>query len=145
MRHARCTSRERGDEHAASKGGLVMSSVRFSAAVFVVLFGCFGCSGGHSPDGDGTDAHADASSTPGPVGPARAPDGGHDDGISPPTCTAEKDCANACPPGTKGCTCAQTPNGGLCIPTCETDADCPARPTGALTCSPQKTCTPKDH
>lgn len=57
-----------------------------------------------------------------------------DDGggmMGPKSCTTPADCALAdCPPGSKGCTCGQTPMGMLCIPTCTTSADCPMGPMG---------------
>ena len=68
------------------------------------------------------------------------PDGGMmgmDGGMmGPKTCSAPADCALAdCPPGSKGCTCGQTPMGSICIPTCTTNADCPMGPMGmTLTC-----------
>lgn len=65
------------------------------------------------------------------------PDGGPppDDGggmmMGPKSCTTPADCmVTDCPPGSKGCTCGQTPMGSLCIPTCTTNADCPMGPMG---------------
>lgn len=51
--------------------------------------------------------------------------------MGPKSCTTPADCMLAdCPPGSKGCTCGQTPMGNLCIPTCTTNADCPMGPMG---------------
>jgi hypothetical protein len=62
------------------------------------------------------------------------PDGGGM--MGPKACTTPADCAPTdCPPGSKGCTCGQTPMGQACIPTCTTNADCPMGPMGMqLTC-----------
>ena len=49
-------------------------------------------------------------------------------------CTATSQCASACPPGSMGCTCASTPMGMLCVPTCTRDADCPTRPGSTVVC-----------
>lgn len=51
--------------------------------------------------------------------------------MGPKSCASPADCAiTDCPPGSKGCTCGQTPMGSLCIPTCTTNADCPMGPMG---------------
>ena len=56
-------------------------------------------------------------------------------GMGPRNCTSGADCAGACPPGSKGCGCATTPMGMMCIPTCGASSDCPAGPMGgALQC-----------
>jgi len=62
----------------------------------------------------------------------------------PAACTEESDCVGACPDGSMGCTCHNTPMGQLCVPTCTTDADCPAGMGGRmLTCNEmQGICTP---
>ncbi|MBW2528680.1 MAG: hypothetical protein JRI23_31185 [Deltaproteobacteria bacterium] len=51
-------------------------------------------------------------------------------GPGPKPCQAEQDCEEACPPGSAGCTCHQTPGPKLCVPTCAEDEDCPAPPGG---------------
>ena len=61
--------------------------------------------------------------------------------MGPKSCTAEADCVGACPPGSIGCTCAATPMGKACIPTCAKDADCPMGMMGQLTCQ-QGVCAP---
>ncbi len=70
-----------------------------------------------------------------------------DCGSSGPTpCTVETDCdaAGACPPdATLGCTCAQTPTGRFCVPSCTTSADCPQPPGQTLVCGPQGFCVPQ--
>jgi hypothetical protein len=60
--------------------------------------------------------------------------GGQGGGMGPASCNEEADCANACPPGTLGCTCSETPMGRLCVPTCVENADCPEGPNGQLIC-----------
>lgn len=51
--------------------------------------------------------------------------------MGPKACSSPADCAlTDCPPGSKGCTCGQTPMGSICIPTCTTSADCPMGPMG---------------
>lgn len=62
--------------------------------------------------------------------------GGGAGGMGPQSCTMASDCTNACPPGSKGCTCADSPMGMICVPTCATAADCPMGPDGqTLTCN----------
>lgn len=47
----------------------------------------------------------------------------------PKACQSDQDCNGACPPGSKGCTCATTPRGDkICAPSCAADADCPVPP-----------------
>ncbi len=46
--------------------------------------------------------------------------------VEPTSCTVEADCVDQCPAGSLGCTCEATPDGDLCVPTCEVDDDCPA-------------------
>jgi hypothetical protein len=61
--------------------------------------------------------------------------GGGDGGTGPKSCTTSSDCTNACPSGSKGCTCSTSPNGMFCAPTCTASSDCPAGPMGTtLTC-----------
>lgn len=43
----------------------------------------------------------------------------------PPSCESNDDCVDACPDGSQGCTCHETPHGKACIPTCSEDSDCP--------------------
>ena len=52
----------------------------------------------------------------------------------PKTCASEGDCAGACPPGSKGCTCNTSPMGKVCVPTCSTTPDCPTGTMNALKC-----------
>ena len=61
------------------------------------------------------------------------PDGGTPM-MGPRPCTSDADCVGACPPGSQGCTCNQSPIGQICVPTCMTDADCPMTPRGQLRC-----------
>lgn len=49
-----------------------------------------------------------------------------------PACTTTADCATACPPGAKGCDCVNPP--GMCVPTCETVADCPSQDGATVEC-----------
>jgi hypothetical protein len=67
--------------------------------------------------------------TPNGAGQMEMPDGGMMGG--PKTCASPADCSIAdCPQGSQGCTCAATPMGMNCIPTCNTAADCPPGPMG---------------
>jgi hypothetical protein len=50
--------------------------------------------------------------------------------MGPKACTQVSDCTNACPPGSYGCTCATTPMGMRCVPTCLTNANCGTSPMG---------------
>lgn len=60
----------------------------------------------------------------------------------PKTCANTSECNGACPAGSLGCTCAQSPMGMICIPTCNQSADCPAGPMGMpMTCA-NGLCTP---
>ena len=57
-------------------------------------------------------------------------------GMGPQSCQTAADCNGACPPGSKGCTCASSPMGMICVPTCTTSADCPVGPNGqSLNCN----------
>ncbi|MFT3763952.1 MAG: YHYH protein [Minicystis sp.] len=69
--------------------------------------------------------------------------GGMDGGTmtGPKTCSSAADCTGACPQGSLGCTCGSTPMGMMCVPTCNTTADCPAPPMGQVTCK-QGACLP---
>jgi YHYH protein len=51
-------------------------------------------------------------------------------GMGPQSCMTEADCQGACPPGSLGCTCSDSPMGQICVPTCTTAADCPDAPPG---------------
>ena len=64
----------------------------------------------------------------------------------PTPCTVQADCeaAGACPPDApKGCACSTTPQGTLCIPACDTTADCPEPPDQTLTCGAEGLCRPQ--
>jgi hypothetical protein len=63
----------------------------------------------------------------------------------PRTCGGASECAGACGPSATDCTCATTPTGMRCIPTCRTDADCPTPPMGgALRCDTARgLCVPR--
>lgn len=77
----------------------------------------------------GTPAGTQGQDAPGP-----APEGGDDDD-GPQSCSDLSDCVDACPDGSFGCTCATTPQGDLCVPTCTEDAHCEGLPgPGNLTC-----------
>ncbi len=52
----------------------------------------------------------------------------------PASCEAESDCDSACPAGARGCTCHQSPHGGVCVPVCGSDDDCPGGGPGSLRC-----------
>ena len=62
-------------------------------------------------------------------------------GMGPQSCMAEADCQGACPPGSQGCTCADSPMGMICVPTCTTAADCPDLPGMTFQCN-GGICTP---
>ena len=62
--------------------------------------------------------------------------------MGPKTCTQNSDCVGACPMGSKGCTCATTPMGKACIPTCTVDADCPTGMNGMKLFCRMGTCAP---
>ena len=78
-----------------------------------------GCASDHDcpldPEGQAQVCSEDGACVPADVGPA-----------GPTSCAVEADCVGACPAGSVGCTCEATPMGDLCVPTCETDEDCPA-------------------
>jgi hypothetical protein len=59
---------------------------------------------------------------------------GGDAGMTAKSCTSNADCTGACPSGSKGCACSQSPSGMICVPTCTTSADCPDTQMGQLTC-----------
>jgi hypothetical protein len=64
----------------------------------------------------------------------------------PTPCETQADCEapDACPEDAAlGCTCAPDPDGlKLCVPACNTDADCPEPPGMELTCLPEGFCVP---
>lgn len=60
----------------------------------------------------------------------------------PKTCAQPSDCAGACPPDAKGCTCATTPMGMQCVPTCTTATDCPKTPNGMTLQCKSGACVP---
>jgi hypothetical protein len=89
----------------------------------------------------GTPVGTAGQTTPGP-----SPDGGDDDDdMGPPSCDGpDDDCTGQCPDGAFGCTCATTPNGDACIPTCTQDSHCAGLVGGPpLTCDEvQGLCVP---
>jgi hypothetical protein len=100
------------------------------------------CNGHHGPNGD-YHYHA-TSGFPYIIGCYRGtPMGIMGGGMmgGPTSCTMESDCTGACPQGSLGCTCAGSPMGKICAPTCNTAADCPMGPMGALKCI-QGVCRP---
>jgi YHYH protein len=48
----------------------------------------------------------------------------------PRACTNATECTGACAPGARGCTCATTPMGMRCVPTCTSSTDCGPGPMG---------------
>lgn len=76
-------------------------------------------------------------------GATQPPPTGGGTGGTPRSCSQESECAGACPTGSKGCTCATSPQGMICVPKCETSVDCPPGPNAQkMTCSPDKICRP---
>ena len=53
----------------------------------------------------------------------------------PTSCEDEDDCVGQCPDGALGCTCNQSPQGMICVPTCVTDDDCDLPGPMNLTCN----------
>jgi hypothetical protein len=91
-------------------------------------------------------------------GPGRGGPGGGDDngttdnggtgggtGGGPPACEQESDCDDLCPEGAaKGCTCHQNPMGNtICVPKCDSDADCPNPEGMTLICNNNSICVPE--
>lgn len=65
--------------------------------------------------------------TPGTAGQGGGGTGGMGaGGMGPQSCAMESDCVDACPPGSAGCTCSDSPMGMVCVPTCTTASDCPS-------------------
>jgi hypothetical protein len=63
--------------------------------------------------------------------------------MGPKSCTSPADCAlTDCPPGSKGCTCGQSPMGQICVPTCTTNTDCPMGPMGMQLSCKNGVCAP---
>ncbi len=95
------------------------------------------CTGG---GGDGGVMMGDAAMPP-PDGAMPPADGGT---MTPRTCTTAAQCAGACPAGSAGCTCANSPMGMICVPSCTTSTDCPRNAMGVqLTCEPtMRICVP---
>lgn len=60
----------------------------------------------------------------------------------PKTCTNQSDCNGSCPAGSLGCTCAQTPMGMNCVPTCNQASDCPPGPMGTTLQCKNGVCSP---
>lgn len=114
------------------------SAPRIAAALLVMLTGCSVA----DPVGrtaEDTTAEEEAALTEQAAlgGPARQ----HAPG--PKMCQAESDCADACPPGSQGCTCHQVPHGPkLCLPTCAADADCPDLEVGPTLVCMAGVCAP---
>lgn len=121
------------------------------ALAAALAMGCGGEDDG-SPEPDGPDAQVAMSpggdaAAPGGAGPDGArppgPDGQVPGGMMPPpgmtggpiSCDVEADCEDACAPGAVGCTGDQSPMGLVCVPTCESDTDCPSP---MLTCRPDR-------
>ena len=91
-----------------------------------------GPGGGQGPGGQGDAPEGDQP----PAGPGGGPDGG------PPSCEAEADCDDACPPEALGCTCADSPRGSICVPVCDQDADCEGLAPVDLFCGNRGFCVP---
>ena len=53
----------------------------------------------------------------------------------PQSCVTAADCVGACPQGSAGCTCHSAPFGDICVPTCQSDNDCPVGAQGQLVCN----------
>jgi hypothetical protein len=69
-----------------------------------------------------------------------------DEPAGPVACTQQADCLaqGACPAAAVlGCVCSSTPQGSFCIPSCNTDADCPDPPDMTLICDPSGVCIPE--
>ncbi|MEZ4312333.1 MAG: YHYH protein [Polyangiaceae bacterium] len=97
-----------------------------ATATFPYILGCYkGTPGGGDPGTGGA----------GGAGAGGAGTGGAGGNMmGPQSCANEADCVDACPPGSKGCTCAPSPMGDVCTPTCTTAADCPMPPGMMLQC-----------
>jgi hypothetical protein len=62
--------------------------------------------------------------------------------MGPAACTSTAGCAGLCPAGSRGCTCATTPMGMRCVPTCSVVADCPMAPPGVTFSCRSGICAP---
>ncbi len=60
----------------------------------------------------------------------------------PRLCAVPPECVGACPPGARGCTCAATPMGLRCVPTCLGNLDCGLGPMGVQTFCRMGICAP---
>ena len=50
-------------------------------------------------------------------------------------CETDEDCIEACPPGSLDCVCHESPREDkVCVPTCNTDDDCPETPSDSMIC-----------
>lgn len=77
-----------------------------------------------------------------PAGDAGVPADDAGAQMGPRACTVPADCVGACPMGSRGCACANTPMGSRCIPTCAVTADCPMAPPGMTFTCRNGTCVP---
>mgnify|MGYP002635683940 CR=1 FL=1 len=60
----------------------------------------------------------------------------------PASCAANADCNGKCPAGSAGCTCHQSPQGKICVPTCKSTSDCPKDQGGQQMSCDQGICKP---
>jgi len=98
-------------------------------------------SGGDVAAGDGTADSGPVDGGPVDSGPVDA--GGGKPKQTP--CVVDKDCPGKCVVAAKTCVCGKAPEGfSLCMPGCDSDADCPKGPKGGkMNCLPaQKVCVP---
>ncbi|MBK8257516.1 MAG: YHYH protein [Polyangiaceae bacterium] len=91
-------------------------------AGFPYILGCYK----GTPNGAGMDGTGQGGAGQGGMG-----QGGN---MGPQSCVTESDCQGACPPGSLGCTCNDSPMGKICVPTCTTSADCPSGGGMTLQC-----------
>jgi len=71
-----------------------------------------------------------------------------DEVVGPTSCTNDSDCevAGACPDNAMlGCTCETTPEGNSCIPSCNSDDDCPPVMGQTLVCGNEGFCLPENN
>ena len=119
-----------------------------ATSTFPYILGCYRGTGasGQAAGGPGTDQPPQGDDDPeppaGPTGDGQQPPAGGQTG--PASCDVEADCDSACPADAAGCTCADSPFGAICVPTCSADSDCPTGgPEGGLTCDvTQGICVP---
>lgn len=62
--------------------------------------------------------------------------------MGPRACASQTDCTNGCPPAARGCTCATTPMGMRCVPTCASNNDCGTGPMGMTLMCRSGVCLP---